>query len=343
MKKTPKKEGFLQDLVTDLKNRRLIPVIVALVVAIIAVPLLISGPDVEESTEAEAGVGSVALDPAATSEAVPAVLAQQPVLRDTEVRLDNFKKKNPFKQQLTGPTKAEQRAIRKALQQEQQALKAGSGGGASGGTGSFGSGDSIGSSSTSAGSTSSDSTSTPTDTGGAGGSSSGGGQNAEEGVLLLTYEVDVKVGPVGKAREQKGVEQLDFLPNNTTRVFQFVGSDVEGTEATFAVSPDAKQVEGDGSCKPKKGRCELLTLEPGEEHKVRYEPNGKTYRLKLQKVTRNEEFVPADEVDDLRFEDIFDSFREGGWGEDAAKDGADDAGEASDGAADDSDSPSSPQ
>lgn len=316
----------LQNLVADIRNRRLLPVMIALLVAIVAVPFVISGPEpVDEPTVGELGSGSAALDPAGNPLSAPAVLAERPVLRDYRERLDNFKRKNPFKQQLTGPPKAVQAEIARELALEESGGGPAGAGGSSApsgapaasatassapsplGTGSTGApGGAAGGSGSSAPPVSDGSGGT-SDPGGSGsdgqntGSNKNGGDNDKpDGVIILSYEADVRVGPIGNIRRQNKVEQLDFLPNETTRVFQFVKSDLDGTTATFAISPDAIERDGQGECQTsKRSDCELLKLKAGQSHQFTYEPNGKVYRLVLQRIKRIERFVPADEVNSL--------------------------------------------
>lgn len=307
------KEGFLHDLVTDLRNRRLIPVIAALVLATLAVPILIGGSDSELSGDGEGIVDGSAVDPSDGSELSPAVLSQSPQLRDA-ARLDSFKRKNPFKQQLTGPPKRVQREIERALRQEELAQSSGGGGGSeSSGSGASGSEGGSGRGPTEApvgsgteGETGGDPTGGSGDDGSTGGSGDGGsgggspgsgggndpsnggnggdgnddGGDGGGGTVADAYKVDVRVGVVGNTRQRRGVEEREFIVHGDARLFQFVRQSGRGTEAVFLVSQNAVEVGGEGECTPRGDRCEL-TLTEGEEHQFRYRRNGKVYRLKL--------------------------------------------------------------
>ncbi len=85
---------MLRDLYRDLRDRRLLPVVIALAVAIVAVPFLLGGggsdpvsPSVPAATS-EAGAGGA--DPLS-----PVVLADVPGLRDYRKRLDEFQSRDP--------------------------------------------------------------------------------------------------------------------------------------------------------------------------------------------------------------------------------------------------------
>ena len=82
----------------DLRDRRLLSIAIVLVVAIVAVPFLIKGED-ESAPPPLAGDAGRPVPGAEILDA--AVLTEQPVLRDFRKRLDRYRTRNPFKQQLT--------------------------------------------------------------------------------------------------------------------------------------------------------------------------------------------------------------------------------------------------
>ena len=86
-----KPPAFVSDLTKDMRDRRLIIPAVALLIAIIAVPLLLAS-----EPEPVSPAPPAAVDPDAAA-LVPGVLAVQEVgVRDFRKRLDSLARKNPF-------------------------------------------------------------------------------------------------------------------------------------------------------------------------------------------------------------------------------------------------------
>ena len=90
---------FFKDLYSDLRDRHLLPLVVVLLVAIVAAPILLKASDPDLSpTQAETSL----------PEAVPAsarleVVADVPALRDYRDRLSDLVAKDPFKQHFSEP------------------------------------------------------------------------------------------------------------------------------------------------------------------------------------------------------------------------------------------------
>ena len=91
--------GFLSDLYYDLRERRLLPVILLVVVAIVAIRFLLGRP--EEVTALEAGAGETAGSSNANG-ATLAVVEANPGLRDPNKRLKGQTATDPFKQKFIG-------------------------------------------------------------------------------------------------------------------------------------------------------------------------------------------------------------------------------------------------
>jgi hypothetical protein len=267
--KAPK---FVNDLYSDMRDRRLLIPALALLVALVAVPLLLSGssepavppPPVTSAVDAE--------DAAAVA---PAVLAEEVGVRNYRKRLASLRETNPFAQKFT--------------------LPAGGGGGGGGGGG-------VGS-----GATTETSTSTSTTISGSGASTtvtetSSSTESIPSGdstteidnttvdqttveqepeIRFFAGRVDVTVGQLGKAKKIEDVRRLDFLPNDKAPVVAFIGLREGAERALFSVSSDVAETKGDGSCAPKKpAPCQFLTLAVGDERRFKF-ADGRTYRLKL--------------------------------------------------------------
>jgi len=88
----PSAPSRVADLWLDLRDRRLLPVVLLLVAAIVAVPVVLA-------RGGEQAAPTPAPSPA-TQAAGPAVVPDERVLRDPEVRLRDAESRNPFSQQL---------------------------------------------------------------------------------------------------------------------------------------------------------------------------------------------------------------------------------------------------
>jgi hypothetical protein len=270
---------FLNDLYRDLRDRHLLLPAVALLVALIAVPVLLAKP-AEPAPPLPAAAAAGGDVTAVTS----AVLVDGSVpVRQYKKRLAKLKSKNPFD-------------VNIKVQQ--------TGGGGSGGGGSS---DTTSTSTTPAGTTpttpagtstppsgspttpptSSDVPSgTPTDTTTTPGDTTGGSTNntpTQPEIRFFAGRVDVTMGPIGKGRDYDDVKYLTFLPDDATPIAAFVGLTGNGDNesAVFAISQLAEVVDGDGTCAPHKPTpCQFLTLKPGESRYIKYD--GKTYRLNVR-------------------------------------------------------------
>lgn len=253
----------LGELYADLRSRRLLPVIAVLIAALIAVPLLLREDDPQPPSSGVSG--TTAPDEFGGAEELQSVvLADVPGVREYEKRLQEFQGRNPFRQQYQSPSAADSE---------------------SGGSGS-GSGSGDGSASASGSGTGGSATAADADRGSSSGGDSedSGSKQPEVEEYLITFEIDVKVGVVGEAKKKKGVEEFSFLPGVKRPVVQYLTA--EGGEAFFVVSRDVESTSGEGACAPTEEACSFLLLKEGEEHRFVYEPDGRTYRLKLTEVTR---------------------------------------------------------
>jgi hypothetical protein len=262
-----KGKGLAQDVYRDLRDRRLLPIVGLLLVAIVAVPFLIKGSDTGAATVVEQSTFTV---PADAPEADPVVLAETPGLRDYLERLSG-PKRNPFEQQLTGPapgTTSEPTGGPGLVEDE------------------------------AGGSTTTETEGVEPDTGGVGGPET---VPVDDGVepspdperMLITFTVDVKIGPAGDAKVLRDVESLTLLPSKSRPVVQYVQSEDDESAAVFVVSREIDGATGEGHCLPNRASCQFLRLEPGQEQELVYAPDGETYRVKLLAINRVEEKVES--------------------------------------------------
>lgn len=268
-----------RNLVQDLRDRNLLIPAIALLAAIVAVPILLGsgGSSDSGSGSSAAPVPTAPASMSGAEEVQPVVLADVPGLRNYRKRLNGKNGRNPFIQQSVDNGKGK-----------------GGGDGSGGGSGGGGSSTATTSASTSTSGTSSStsssssSSSTPAPDSSGGGSSGGGTKPPKEKQVKFT--IDVRVGRSGKTKVLKDVEPLALLPGKKSPVVQFVGSDE--TRASFAFSPDTEGTQGDGECMPSHDDCQYLTLEVGDLQKLYYGKNLDVYRLELLAI--NKTVVPFD-------------------------------------------------
>ncbi|MDX6662194.1 MAG: hypothetical protein QOG09_296 [Solirubrobacterales bacterium] len=274
---------FLVDLFRDIRDRGLLPVAGALIVAIVAVPMLLAG-------------GSTPAPPPPAPSAAAAISQSAPgaavVVSNHGIRNLGGRKlgspKDPFKQRMqvidtsgsqlgvgaSGPTTTISSALGAA---------AGSSSSTSGGSSGSSSGSSSGGSS--------------------GGSRSHGGSNNSSSqpadplppaeVIPASYVVDTRVTRASSTEFQNrnDVAFLDPLPTAAKPVFTFAGVTDDAKKALFLL-PNSTSVTG-GVCVipvsafPPGLACPLVALEPGEKIQTVYTPEPlKLYTLKLDSIHR---------------------------------------------------------
>jgi hypothetical protein len=279
--KAPK---FFSDLYRDLSDRHLLLPLVALLVGIVAVPMLLS------SSSEPAVPPAPAADIADTSQLDAAVVVSNPGIRNYRERLDALKAKNPFQ---VPASSGKDGTATTTTSDSGDSGSAATPGGSTASTPSTGSTPSSSPSSTGStsppsvsvdtGSDTGGTTTTPssdtTDTGGDTGSTPG---DVKPETRFYASRVDVNVGPVGKAKEIDGVKQLDFLPDRKTPVVAYLGL-VNDNSALFSVNPGVVETQGQGDCAPRGNTCMYLSLKVGQEQRFVYgdAEDATIYRLKL--------------------------------------------------------------
>jgi hypothetical protein len=262
---------FLQNLVRDLRDRRLLLPAIALLVALFAVPIVLKS-NASTSTTSSGAPDTSGGDAA---RALPAVVTQELGVTDYRKRLNRLQSKNPFHQQYTAtPDSAK--------------LNVTSTGGSTASTGT-GSSD-LGTTSTGGSSTSPPVSSTPsTDlTGGtppAPSSSSGSPdtstpQPKPPKPTLYAFRVSIAIGEPGDLKRRENVSQGVILPSENKPMATFVGATEDMSKATFILANTIDDVQG-GHCVPDRGSCSLLQLKPGQEVHLHYAPQNRRYNLKL--------------------------------------------------------------
>jgi hypothetical protein len=267
---------FLFDLYYDLKERRLLPLIALLLVAIVAVPILLSQAGSSESGEEVPAPASPEASISGT-ESDLVVAKATPGLRDYRRRLEHARSLDPFRQPQTSSGEGEG---------ESGSSEVSSGGGeASAATGSSPTFEEsslppIPSSETAP-------SVTFPEEGGGSSSGSGDAKYASNSIDVRIVSVPNSAGGDGKAsvkpetEVRRGLPELTMLPSRETPAAVFMGTSADGKKALLLVSSDVASVFGDGQCVVGSETCQLLALEKGLPQTFVYGPQGRTYRIEI--------------------------------------------------------------
>jgi hypothetical protein len=235
----------------DLVERRLWPVALVLVIALVAIPVVLAKP----APQVPVAPTAVATDTGPE----PLVASAASIRSNTGGALVGGKFKDPF-HQLHVVSQAATSAGAAAKGPATSDASSSAGGG---------SGDSSGSGGGSGGS------------GGSGGGS-GGGSSAEDTGTRLKIEF----GLAGGKRTVREITPGTPLPASTNPLIVFLGFGKDGTKPVFLVSSDVVKTEGDGTCKPSKSVCSELTLAVGDAQFFDAQ-NGDQYQLDVLGVVKN--------------------------------------------------------
>lgn len=240
---------FLRNVLHDLVEKRLWPVAVALLIALVAVPIVLGGG----GSDPDAG-DDVALVPPTPAPAAPTTVAADKVVKLAEdATTDKVERKgkliDPFVQHHQPKGGAEDDA-------------------------------SAESSTTSTTATVQDAVDTATSVvsslgslGSPGGSSSSGGTSAPATTPAATkpkatsdaddkdlYRVSLKFGEDGAMKTYKDIRRLTPLPSADDPFFVFLGVSEDKKSAVFLVSSDAEPT-GDGTCRPSNDECSQVVMQ----------------------------------------------------------------------------------
>jgi hypothetical protein len=271
--------SFLNDLYRDLRDRRLLLPIVALVVAIVAVPFVIGGG----SDSAPPPAAPAVADADAGAAVAPAVLTSDPGVREYRKRLVRLKESNPFAQKFALPDPEKTALESVGGTSGTDSTSAASASGSSAGTGSTDTSvtDTVTDTSSTSSSGSSDTFTETTETTETTSETSHVGGQPKPQVRFYAGTIDVTVGPLGDAKRIDNVRTLDLLPSDKAPVAAFLGLAKGGDGAVFSVSRDVAETDGDGSCAPKTpAPCQYVTLGTGDQETFKL-ADGTTYRLRL--------------------------------------------------------------
>jgi hypothetical protein len=267
----------LADVYWDLRDRRLLPLVALVVVAIAAVPFVLGGGP-EEAGPPPIDAGASPLEVAEESSLT--VVEANPGLRDYRKRLAARTPTDPFKQRYTQVNLAGAQLNPQTEGSESSSGDTGTVTATSGGSG--GETESPGA----------ESKPSPTESSPSpGGSSPDKGDEGTSGELTLyTFAAKVRIAKSGgkdQAKEEPVVRErvlpLTALPGEKAPVVTYMGSSKKG-KPLLLVSTDVKSTFGDAKCISGDDVCQLLEVEPGFPTTFVYGYNEIHYTVNVLKI-----------------------------------------------------------
>jgi hypothetical protein len=252
--------SFLRNVQHDLVEKRLWPIALALVVALVAVPVVLGGGGSDETS----APNEVAATPSSGTPASAQVVSLDQDVPTAEVARAG-KVRNPFKQQHV-PKVATTTTTASGLLTATQHLLGGS-------------------------------TPSSPSTGGSSPIGGGGGIQTPMPTPVKTpaapnpkdlYRVDVRFGEIGDLKTHNDVARLTPLPSAGNPLVVFLGLKKDGETAVFLVSSDAVP-SGDGKCRPSTKTCETVEMQWGDTELFDVQAGTAgvvQYRLDVRKVYR---------------------------------------------------------
>ncbi|HUA44807.1 MAG TPA: hypothetical protein VMA77_06250 [Solirubrobacteraceae bacterium] len=243
--------SFLTSIIKELRERKLWPIAVGLIVALVAVPVLLSKKAPTNLITPEAGAGL----PYSTGSTLPAISIKT-VPGNSKLP---GKGRNPFTPYHIGSTTTATTASASTTTTSGSTSTTGSSSGTTG-TGSTSGGSSTATTpattSTPAATTPSPAPTTPP-------------KPAPAGLTATqSYEVSLAITtPGGGLNTIDPLQRLSILPNQKQPLLLELGVLQGGKQVVFAVEPGAV-VSGPGACTPGPIDCEILTLSPGQTEGV---------------------------------------------------------------------------
>jgi hypothetical protein len=239
--------SFVRSILDDLVEKRLWPVAAALLLALIAIPLLLRNPADQQPGSAPAPAIPAVASGGPLSAFEPVVSTQGKKSSEIRKDLEGFESKDPFKPQNLG----------------------GGGGGTGGGSVEVQGADAAGSGGGAAGDVTagdvSDSPPLGTSGGGSGDGSAPGAETTKPQTFYYTYAADVRFGKEGNL-DRKTLQQFRSLPSSEDPVLVFMGVKEDGETAIFLQSSGATST-GEGNCEPD-DTCTFLYMKAGDEQRI---------------------------------------------------------------------------
>lgn len=257
---------FLLDVWHDLREKRLAPVAIVLLLGLVAVPVLLAKP-----AEDPGPAPVVAAPKKADNEALAALtkvkLGDQELGSGRGSTLGVFDPDNPFHPP-KGTIKKDDVSVAGAGPSTGSQGSPGAGStGAPGATGGVGGGVSL-----------------PGGGGTTGGTGGGGTTTTTTTTIVYKYVVDLTFTANGHTRHIKGLEKLDMLPNESSPLLIFMGVTPKGGDAVFLVD-STLEAAGEGRCKPSEAECAFAYIGAGSRYMFS-DQDGNTYEIRIDEIRK---------------------------------------------------------
>ena len=263
------------DVYHDLRDRRLLPLVALVIVAILAVPFLLGGSEEPASLPVTADSAAEEAELEVTGAPTLTVVEAKPGLRDYRKRLRGRTPTDPFKQRYTGLPQGAQ------LESTVETSPSGSGEEAT----------EISITESGGDVTEVEVDATPPGSGAPGAGDAPGARTAPDGRQLYAFRPDVRFGIAGSGelREYEDLPLAGLLPKKSP-VLIFIGVTEDGKRAVFDVTSEVIFVKGQGKCVGGRQSCGLLFLGAGEAVTLLTEARGRTFQLAVDSI----DFVAVD-------------------------------------------------
>ena len=277
-----------EDVWRDLRERRLWPVALLLLVALVLVPVLLLEPAPEVPAQP-----AVAPAPSAV-EGSPVALESRALLVAEGSDLDVFTARDPFRR----PRPARRRSSSERAASGSGSPASGQGSSTSPDRAPADSSPASAGSPSGAGATPSPSPSpSPSPATGEAtsprGSADGGdatGPSSPVGAESSRYTdvVDIRFGQRGEERTISAVARMRALPSEQRPVVTFLGPSASGRSAVFLLGSPPVEQAGDGACKPSPKDCRFLSLRLDRAHDQHFftDASGNKHSLRLLAIER---------------------------------------------------------
>lgn len=261
--------AFLVDLYYDLRDRRLLPLVALVLVAIVAAPFLLSAGSEEEAVTPPAAGIPPAAGTSAIKTARLTVVEAKPGLRDYRKRLRARTPTDPFEQRYSGP-------IRKGGQLPEEPPVTGTPPASSGEPGASPPPVSEAPPASDKPPSSSDGDSEP---------------SGNPSLSLYTFAIKVQIAhsettksgaqKMGEPTLRRRVLPTTPLPGEKAPVVTYMGLSPKGKNLLLMVSNNVKTILGDAKCLSGTDTCQLLEVEPGLPEVFVYGENDVRYKVNI--------------------------------------------------------------
>ncbi|HEY6779412.1 MAG TPA: hypothetical protein VI111_00570 [Thermoleophilaceae bacterium] len=252
-------KNFLLDLWTDLREKRLWPVAVVLLLGLVAVPVVLSKPAEDAAPPTTVKTARQAPEPAEIKALTSVKLDESAA--DASSPLDTFDPANPFRPPAavvkhSKDTSSGELTIDGPVDLAETLT--GGGAGPGGDTGSDGS---------------TTPTTPPSDNG-----------TTKPKTTEYQWVIDASFQANGKSRRIKTMQRLDMLPSENEPLLLFLGVSEGGSSAVFLVD-STLTAAGEGTCKPSPDECAFVYLGAGSEHAFTNDA-GDSYNLRINEIRK---------------------------------------------------------